>query len=88
MNHELSKGSTVKKKKEEPIVTGPIRKSRRLMGEKPEFIIDEFDMRESHPYIPPQPEKEKLMEIEGTIVAIRIMRMINSPMMVISMLLS
>ena len=56
------------------------------MGEKPEFILDEFYMRESHPYIPPIPEKERLMEIEGTIVNYWNDGMMNSRMMVISML--
>ena len=46
----------------------PVRKSRRLMGEAPELVPDEFYMRESKPYIPPKPEKEQLLEIEGTIV--------------------
>ena len=45
----------------------PVRKSRRLMGEAPELVPDEFYMRESKPYIPPKPEKEQLLEIEGTI---------------------
>ena len=66
-------------------MTGPIRKSRRLMGEQPEIIPDEFFTRESHPYIPPKPEKERLMEIEGTIVSFSKYWIMNSRMMVISM---
>lgn len=55
------------------------------MGEKPEIVVDEFDMRESHPYIPPKSEKEKLMEIEGTIVIYWSEEMTTSRMMVILM---
>ena len=53
---------------ESTVPSGPIRKSRRLMGEQPEIIPDEFYIRESHPYVPSKSEKEKLMEEEGTIV--------------------
>lgn len=53
---------------EATVPSGPIRKSRRLMGEQPEIIPDEFFTRESHPYVPPKSEKEKLMEEEGAIV--------------------
>ena len=51
---------------ESTVPSGPIRKSRRLMGEQ--IIPDEFYIRESHPYVPSKSEKEKLMEEEGTIV--------------------
>ena len=53
---------------ESTVPSGPIRKSRRPMGEQPEIIPDEFYIRESHPYVPSKSEKEKLMEEEGTIV--------------------
>ena len=46
----------------------PIRKSRRLQGEAPEIIVDEFYMRESKPYVPSKSEKELLAEREGDIV--------------------
>ena len=55
---------------EATVPSGPIRKSRRLMGEQPEIVPDEFFTRESHPYVPPKSEKEKLMEEEGTIVGL------------------
>lgn len=57
-----------KKEQGEAIPLMPVRKSRRLMGEAPELVPDEFYLRESKPYIPPKPEKEQLLEIEGTIV--------------------
>ena len=71
VTEELAKSKRKSKKEktvEATIPSGPIRKSRRLMGEQPEIIPDEFFVRESHPYVPPKSEKEKLMEEEGTIV--------------------
>lgn len=46
----------------------PIRKSRRLQGEAPEIIVDEFYMREPKPFVPSKSEKELLAEEEGKIV--------------------
>lgn len=53
---------------EENIPAMPARKSRRLMGEKPEFVPDDVFTGEARPYIPPKSDKEKLLEIEGAIV--------------------
>lgn len=58
------------------VVQGPIRKSRRLKGEAPEIMADDFYLRESKPYIPPQSEKERLQEEEGTIVTFYCITMI------------
>lgn len=74
INKELDKQTKKKKamakEKEEAISLLPVRKSRRLMGEAPEVVPDEFFMREATPYIPPKSEKEQLQSIEGTIVTI------------------
>ena len=47
---------------------GPVRKSRRLLGEAPEIIPDNVSFGEPKPYIPPKSEKEVLQEEEGKIV--------------------
>ena len=63
-----------KKKREkvvhEEVPVLPPRKSRRLQGQKPEFIPEDIFQGEARPYIPPKSEKEQLLEIEGTIVDI------------------
>ena len=72
MTAEIAKSIKQKKKREkvvhEEVPVLPPRKSRRLQGQKPEFVPEGMFQGEARPYIPPKSEKEQLLEIEGAIV--------------------